>query len=346
MKKEINIEENLLLDYLLGRSGEGERRQVESWLQESEANRKQLDRLERLWLESGKISPAPVAIDTDAAWEKFSARADLQEKKRSNGKILRFGGNRAYRYALATAASILLLAGLFSIFYFLVSSVKQIEITSDQTMVCDTLSDGTIVTMNRGSKLFYPETFDKKARMVRMEGEIFFRVKHDCRHSFIVEAGSGRIRVLGTSFNVLNLPGEGITVSVREGRVALFDADTVVKDTSTIILDAGMTGSIKSGKHLPEIIPSAPDDLFWYDRSLVFRDTELKQVLAQLNSHYGVTVDIGDPSIGLCRLSASFRDDKAETILKVISETFGLKLIIIGKDHYSLTGKGCATSNQ
>jgi len=346
MKKGPDIEEHLLLNYLLGRTGEEERRAVEAWLESDPGNRKQLDRLEKLWLESGKLTPAPVAVDTDAAWEKFSSRIDLQSKESSKDKIASFGRTRSYRYAFAAAAAILLLAGLFSIFYFLFSPARQLEIASSQSIVCDTLPDGTIVHLNLGSKLDFPEKFKGGTRIIKMEGDVFFSVTKDPQHPFIIESGAARIKVLGTKFRVTSGAGKETVVSVLEGRVSLFTADTNLKDTATLVLEPGMTGILKWGAGRPELISSSVNDLFWYDRSLIFHNTELDQILPLLKVHYGITVDLADAAIGKCRLSASFRDEKPEQILKIIAETFELKLETIDREHYLLGGKGCNANDR
>ena len=71
---ESHIEEQLLLQYLLGNCDTFDCSRVEAWLSESKANRQLLDKLEALWLETGKLDPAPVAVNVEAAWEKMEGR--------------------------------------------------------------------------------------------------------------------------------------------------------------------------------------------------------------------------------------------------------------------------------
>jgi ferric-dicitrate binding protein FerR (iron transport regulator) len=61
------------------------------------------------------------------------------------------------------------------------------------------LPDGTKVSLNRGSKISYPSTFEGQTREITLQGEAFFDVAHDAQHPFIIHAQGADIKVLGTS---------------------------------------------------------------------------------------------------------------------------------------------------
>lgn len=69
------------------------------------------------------------------------------------------------------------------------------------------LSDGTKVWLNSDSKLRFPVTFVGDRRSVEIEGEAYFEVAKDEGKPFHVLANGADIKVLGTSFNVADLPG-------------------------------------------------------------------------------------------------------------------------------------------
>jgi ferric-dicitrate binding protein FerR (iron transport regulator) len=85
---------------------------------------------------------------------------------------------------------------------------------------------------------------------------------------------------------------------------------------------------------------ASPDDLFWANRALDFRNTTLSGVFALLEQYYQISVSVSDPTILNCRLTASFVNEPADRILTVIAESFGLKLEVRGKI-FQLTGNGC-----
>jgi len=74
-----------------------------------------------------------------------------------------------------------------------------------------TLSDGTKVYMNSGSKIKFPNKFKEDNREVFIEGEFFFDVAPDKRHPFIVQMNRSKVVVVGTEFNIRSYPDE-ITV--------------------------------------------------------------------------------------------------------------------------------------
>ena len=83
------------------------------------------------------------------------------------------------------------------------------------------LPDGSIVWLNADSKLSYSESFSRKNRNVRLEGEGYFEVEHG-EHPFVIQTDSAQIKVLGTKFNVKNYGDENyIKVSLLEGSIVL-----------------------------------------------------------------------------------------------------------------------------
>jgi len=64
------------------------------------------------------------------------------------------------------------------------------------------LPDSTIIWMNAGSRITYPQAFQAKQRKIFIEGEIFADVKTDPRNPFIISAQDIEVTVLGTKFNL------------------------------------------------------------------------------------------------------------------------------------------------
>jgi transmembrane sensor len=339
-----DIDENLLLQYLLGNTDETSRASVEAWLDADSGNREYLDRLESLWAEAGKISPAPVAVDVDAAWLRMSERISRHEKLQHRAEpepgTIRMS---PLRYALGAAAVILLLIGLYGIYKWTAASPGQLEFVSTGSVIHDTLPDGSRISLNGNSKLTCPAAFNGRFRETELSGEAFFEVKHDPEHPFIVHAGPSGIRVLGTSFLVKST-SEGVEVSVSEGRVMFYQVDARTSDTVSIVLEAGDHAKWNSGSLKPDTGDIAPDGHFWANRTLVFRRTSLSGVFALIEKYYQVKITVSDPSILDCRLTASFANEPADRVLAVIAESFGLSLETRGQN-YHFTGHGCNREN-
>ncbi len=339
-----DIDENLLLQYLLGNADDTIRNTVEKWLDADSRNRKHLDQLEALWVETGIVDPPPLPVDLPKAWEQMSARIEKHEAGQT-AMLKKFVGLHYLKYALSAAALILFVFGIYAVLSILTVKVKEIEVVTTASILHDTLPDGSRIMLNKQSKLKYSNRFQGGQRLVKLTGEAFFVVSKDSLKPFVVDAGIAKVKVLGTVFNVSAYPGNGVQVTVTEGRVLFFTIDSLNKDTLSIILEAGMSGVLEPGASKPVIVEkSIPDKLFWANHTLDFNRTPLTEVFGLMEKYYGVKITVSTPDINNCRLSASFANDQVNRMMTVIAESFGLKLTVEGH-HYYLSGNGCSKGN-
>lgn len=82
------------------------------------------------------------------------------------------------------------------------------------------LSDGTVVKLNAGSSLKYPESFGAAQREVILSGEAFFQVAKSTV-PFLVKVGDLTVKVYGTSFNINTHKGDRIQTVLVEGKVGI-----------------------------------------------------------------------------------------------------------------------------
>lgn len=89
--------------------------------------------------------------------------------------------------------------------------------------------DGTVVTVNAGSRLTYPSRFGFALREVALDGEAYFEVSKNPFRPFVVKLPGGqKVRVLGTSFNVRAFgEGDEVEVALDEGKVELHNGSEV-----------------------------------------------------------------------------------------------------------------------
>ena len=101
-----------------------------------------------------------------------------------------------------------------------------------------TLSDGTVLHLNSGSRLTYPAVFSGNTRTVFMDGEAYLDVAKDPEHPFIIKSQSIDIKVLGTSFNFKNFAQERTAeLLLMEGSVEA--SVSIPNDTRTVRLKPG-----------------------------------------------------------------------------------------------------------
>lgn len=151
-----------------------------------------------------------------------------------------------------------------------------------------TLADGTEVTLNAGSRLTYPQTFNGKTREVQLQGEAYFKVHHDAHHPFIVHAGGISTKVLGTEFNVRAYASADTHVTLLQGSVLVSTATASKRIKPGE--DAAFTGSSL-------YINKVETDAFtaWKEGEFYFDNESLLDVAKEIGKWYNVSVIFQNP---------------------------------------------------
>lgn len=338
INKNKHISHDLLMSYLLGEANSTQLAEVEDWLQLSDENRKSLDKLDKLWIETGKISPPPVAVDIDEAWTKMDNRIEESVKTIKLPERKHIVLKTVYRIA----AIFILAIGVYAILKITTREPNQIILASTTETLRDSLPDGSQIALNINSKITYPETFEENTREVNLEGEAFFDVEHDPQKPFIVHTSIGDVKVLGTSFNVkaYTLSGK-LEVIVISGKVQLIKKDESKIDATSVILEPGTKGIIEQKSlKIKKVEEVDPNTLFWNSKMLIFEEAKLSFVFDLLERHYDISIQVTNDSIENCLLSATFDDEEIGLILQIISESFNLN-IKQENNIFILEGNGC-----
>ncbi len=313
-----NMNDELLVKYLLEECDAQEIVQVESWLAENDENQLYYHQFESIWNESKALADMP-QVNTEEAWLRL-------KHKMQPGKSLKI--HRTFYFA---AASILLLLGIFGVYRYLnnESKVKSTEslalapaiIESKLATRIDTLSDKSVVTLNKNATLQYPKQFEEKERRVKLQGEAFFNITPNKEKPFFIDASNDvEIRVVGTTFNVKSFDAY-TEVIVETGIVE------VRKFNRVILLHPREKARIDK-KDSTIVVEKSSDKLYKYYRSKEFEcdNTPLWKVVEVLNEAYGDSIIIGRDDLKSLTLTTRFDNESLESILEVISETFEIKI--------------------
>ena len=84
-----------------------------------------------------------------------------------------------------------------------------------------TLPDGSVAYVHTGSTLSFSPQYIRGKRVVILDGEAYFQVKHDERHPFVVQADQVTTTVYGTEFNVNTRDKGGVAVTLVTGCVGV-----------------------------------------------------------------------------------------------------------------------------
>jgi ferric-dicitrate binding protein FerR (iron transport regulator) len=193
------------------------------------------------------------------------------------------------------------------------------------------LPDGTVVWLMSGSTIRYPSDFaGSKTRNVEVTGEAFFDVAKDPRHPFILNLGEIGIKVVGTSFNVMNYGNEDhIKVVLKSGKIDLFKGE-YDPDNQFVHAVPGQLVTCRKGD--PEFRISNVDvDKYtsWISGILLFHDDPLAEVLKKLGRWYNVTVEIKDPEVLDFPFTAAIRNENLAQIVDLLEFSTPFKYSVI-----------------
>ncbi|MFK0313527.1 sigma-70 family RNA polymerase sigma factor [Pseudomonas sp. NPDC090233] len=190
------------------------------------------------------------------------------------------------------------------------------DFSSADTIHQVTLADQSQVTLDAGSAIAVD--FQQGERHVRLlHGAAFFKVTHT-GEPFVVEAAGGRVRVLGTEFEVRD-QADGAQVTVRSGRVAVTSAQGQAPRELTanqqLAYAEGLAGEILS--------VDSDSRLAWRQGWLTYDQVPLAQVVEDLRRYYpGRIVLLGD-ELGQRRVSGSFPVDEPLMALDSLGKVMG-----------------------
>ena len=172
--------------------------------------------------------------------------------------------------------------------------------------------DGSLVWLNAGSELRYPNTFVENQRVVYLKGEAYFDVAKDHGHPFVVKTEEVEVKVLGTVFNVNAYPeGEWVRTTLVEGKVE------AVCGGRLFVMEPGMQVAYSKGTGETEY-KKVDTHLFtsWKDGYYEFEEMELGELMPLLGRWYAVGVDFEEPE--LKRLKFSGRLQRYETVADLV----------------------------
>ncbi len=236
------------------------------------------------------------------------------------------------------------------------TSAKKIDekINSSLVPMDITMEDGTVITLQPGSAIHYPEHFLYDKREIYLEGEAFFQVSKNAARPFFVYNKDVVTRVLGTSFNIkINKKTREVEVAVRTGRVEVYENDhaektsTEKKDNGIILLPNQKVIYDKDTRHF---VSSLVDDPLPLTVELtnkkaavtnfVFEEATLKTVFESLEKMYGIDIVVENENLYNCRFTGDVSRQGLFTKLDIICQSVQASYVVEGTK-ILIEGPGC-----
>ena len=277
-------------------------------------------KIKKYW-KNMKNSRGEEKANVDKAWGHLINRLE-EDKLIISKKEIKFKST----YLLRIAAAVIILTtltftGKYIISNHFLSPKSVIATLSVEKNKIVELSDGSFITLNRDSKVSFPDKFNTRRRKVKLTGEAFFEISPDANRPFIIDAGKGKVTVLGTSFNVItNNSKNEVEVLVASGKVLVESKD----GTRSLTLEPGKLGVINNNTS-SSMINTDINYLAWNTEILTYEGTRLEDVFSDLQRAYNISVEVYNNDILNRQLTSKFDNESAETIIRTICLSFNLE---------------------
>ncbi|WP_127019620.1 FecR family protein [Flagellimonas beolgyonensis] len=184
-----------------------------------------------------------------------------------------------------------------------------------------TLQDGSVVMLNSGSSLVYPNSFEgMDQRVVQLNGEAFFEVAKNPEQPFIVRTKGMYTQVFGTVFNVAAYEEDGTEeVVLVEGSVGVGKPNSDEK--------AGLQMMEPSQK----LAKSAESDtgfvlenvdvtpyISWTKGILAFENEAMTKIIKRLERQYNIQIVNQNETLGERRFTGMFDVEDIDHVLRTI----------------------------
>lgn len=183
-----------------------------------------------------------------------------------------------------------------------------------------TLSDGTLVHLNSGSRLRFPQSFVSKSseRKVFLEGEGFFEVTKNEQKPFIVNANDLDIKVLGTKFNVSSYAtDESVTATLVEGAVSV--SKNSAPDVKMNLTPNYQASYNKKENSLNKAFVDTDVYTAWMQDKLIINNLKFPEILIKLERLHNVKFINEANNLNNEIYKGEFRNEDLETILKTMA---------------------------
>lgn len=194
-----------------------------------------------------------------------------------------------------------------------------------------TLSDGTVVAVNSGSTLIYPESFTNNTRTVFLTGEANFDVAKNPDKPFIVKTQHTAIEALGTKYSVQAYPDNPFTkATLIEGSIQV----TIPGETNrsfTLKPDNQLIYS-HNDKAVSVIQVDATKLASWEKGYLIFQGASFQEITQALERKYDVEI-FYDGHIKPQSYHVKFTPDES------LADALDVLSMLIEQSHYKINGE-------
>jgi ferric-dicitrate binding protein FerR (iron transport regulator) len=363
MKVDDHTADNLISGYLESELSEAEIRDLISWIKQDKKNKRYFDECCEVWITTGAVSEYP-GYDYQKGFRKFRQVVAVEKTLPVRMNKAEFLKN-TLKYAAIFLTGLITGAILFyrnekenlsetgSLFSELVVPLGSKAVFS--------MNDGTVVTLNAGSRLKYDNQFGVADRVVHLEGEGYFKVARDTNNPFIVRTPYLSITALGTEFNVKAYSADStVEATLVNGKVKVDPFGSIEKHEITILKPSQKLTYYKKTYHLvaedterdeknrDKIKPSVVQKTIagprivrenvnvepvvsWKENRWIFEQQTLAQIATDLERKFDVRIVFNSERLKTWRFTGTIIAEPIEQVLEFMSITAPIDFRLKGR---------------
>jgi len=231
---------------------------------------------------------------------------------------------RSWRPALAIAAALVcaLLAGNLGL--PATHYVQTVAVNGEQPQKL-ILPDGSQLSVNAHTRLRLD--FNAERRVIHLdEGQFYIDVAADKERPLFVDAGSARVRVVGTGFD-LRRSHQELVLSVAHGQVAL---ETTEEQQTPALLGARQraTYNVARGELSWQTL-SDQEVADWRGGHVTFRDRELSSLIDEISLYRPAEILLADPALGRYRVSGNLDVHDPDALLNALPALLPVRTVTL-----------------
>ena len=194
------------------------------------------------------------------------------------------------------------------------------------------LSDGSLVWLNSGSSLSFPQQFSSKSktREVNVIGEAYFEVFKNEKKPFIVHTPIISIKVLGTHFNISSYVDDyKAETTLMEGKVEVYNS--LQKNTLVELVPNQQAVFEKTSQKFQKNTVNANAYNSWIDNILIVDGLSFLELKKKLERKYNITITNELNYLWEKTYRGEFKDESLSETLETIA--------LSSKFYFSMDGK-------
>ncbi len=308
------VTDELLARHIAGESSLDEDSAVAEWVEASDANRIEYERLLQAW----SARDTTPAVDVDKAWGAVSAQL-ADERPVDVIPIPRDSTWQVTAFRIAAAIAVIVGVAYFAMQPSLAR--ERFYVTGPDERLEVKLRDGSQVVLAPDSRLTVFEDYGRAHRNVSLTGAAWFSAVHDDKFAFKVATDLGVVRDIGTIFTVEARGIARLEVGVIEGRVRVESYRPGVTPELVAGQVAVLTRDSTSARPQVTVVSGLSVDSLdrWHRQALDVTGARVGSVLAELADWYGVPITLADTMLASRPITATLSLTSLDAAVDVVA---------------------------